>query len=62
MKVTGEPGWHFIDLIRIYKGAETRPNTPRILQLTYAADHPGETRSPSFRFEVTADDSVLVGR
>jgi hypothetical protein len=64
MKATGEPGWHFIDLYPgIYKGDETRPNNFRIPQLTYAADHPGEDLPAfHFAFEVTADDSVLVGR
>ena len=55
MQATGEPGWHFIDLYpAIYKGKETRPNNYRLLQLTFADDHPGEDL-PRFRFafEVT---------
>jgi hypothetical protein len=33
MQVTGEPGWHFIDLYpAIYKGKETRPNNYRLPQ------------------------------
>jgi hypothetical protein len=52
MPLTGEPGWHFIDLYPgIYKGQETRPNNFRIPQLTYAADHPGEDL-PAFHFAV----------
>ncbi len=53
----GAPGWHFIDLYPgIYKGTETTPNNPRIPQLTFAADHPGE-RLPAFHFAflITAD-------
>jgi hypothetical protein len=59
MQVTGEPGWHFIDLYpAIYKGKETRPNNYRLPQLTYADDHPGEDL-PRFRFafEVTSGDA-----
>jgi hypothetical protein len=52
MPLTGEPGWHFIDLYPgIYKGQEVRPNNFRIPQLTYAADHPGEDL-PAFHFAV----------
>jgi hypothetical protein len=52
MPMTGEPGWHFVDLYPgIYKGQEVRPNNFRIPQLTYAADHPGEDL-PAFRFAV----------
>ncbi|MGE5539723.1 MAG: hypothetical protein ACM30I_13985 [Gemmatimonas sp.] len=60
LPITGEPGWHFIDLYPgIYKGQETRPNNFRIPQLTYAADHPGEDL-PAFHFavEVTAPRAV----
>lgn len=51
LPVTGEPGWHFIDLYPgIYKGKEVRGvDNFRIPQLTYAEDHPGE-ELPGFRF------------
>jgi len=56
LPMTGELGWHFIDLYpAIYKGEDIRRvNNFRIPQLTYAEDHPGE-RLPAFRFafEVT---------
>ena len=56
MPITGEPGWHFIDLYPgIYKGQEVRPNNFRIPQLTYAADHPGEDL-PAFHFAVEVTD------
>ncbi|HTI88907.1 MAG TPA: hypothetical protein VL966_20070 [Alphaproteobacteria bacterium] len=52
LPMTGEPGWHFVDLYPgIYKGQENRPNNFRIPQLTYAADHPGEDL-PAFHFAV----------
>ena len=51
MQASGEPGWHFIDLYpAIYKGDETaQVQNFRIPQLTYAADHPGETL-PAFHY------------
>lgn len=53
LPLTGEPGWHFIDLYPgIYKGKEVRGvRNFRIPQLTYKEDHPGE-RLPAFRFAV----------
>lgn len=53
MPLTGQPGWHFIDLYPgIYKGKETmKVRNFRIPQLTYEEDHPGE-RLPAFRFAV----------
>ena len=52
MPMTGDPGWHFIDLYPgIYKGEEMRPNNFRIPQLTYAADHPAEDL-PAFHFAI----------
>lgn len=51
LTMTGEPGWHFIDLYpAIYKGEETpgRDNF-RIPQLTALDDHPGEDL-PIFRY------------
>ncbi len=50
MRASGAPGWHFIDLYPgIYKGKEKRPLDFRIPQLTFAADHPGESL-PAFHF------------
>jgi hypothetical protein len=51
LTITGDPGWHFIDLYpAIYKGDETpgRDNF-RIPQLTALDDHPGEDL-PIFRY------------
>lgn len=60
LPAAGEPGWHFIDLYPgIYKG-EDLPGVYnyRIPQLTYAADHPGESLTVfRFAFEVTAGDA-----
>ncbi len=51
LPVTGEPGWHYIDLYPgIYKGNEVSgTNNFRIPQLTATDDHPGE-RLPVFHF------------
>lgn len=51
LPMTGEPGWHFIDLYPgIYKGKDASGvDNFRIPQLTYAHDHPGE-KLPAFRF------------
>ena len=51
LPVSGEPGWHFIDLYpAIYKGRDASGvNNFRIPQLTYRDDHPGEVL-PAFRF------------
>ena len=53
MPLTGEPGWHFIDLYpAIYKGKEMQGTQNfRIPQLTYQEDHPGE-QLPAFHFAV----------
>ena len=53
MPLTGEPGWHFIDLYpAIYKGVEMAGTQIfRIPQLTYQKDHPGE-QLPAFHFAV----------
>jgi hypothetical protein len=51
LTMTGEPGWHFVDLYpAIYKGEEVpgRDNF-RIPQLTAIDDHPGENL-PIFRY------------
>jgi len=50
LQATCDPRWHFIDLYpAIYRGDEQRPRNFLILQLSYAADHPGEDL-PRFRF------------
>jgi hypothetical protein len=51
LTMTGDPGWHFIDLYpAIYKGDETPGrNNFRIPQLTASDDHPGEDL-PTFRY------------
>jgi hypothetical protein len=51
LTMTGEPGWHFVDLYpAIYKGDETPGrNNFRIPQLTALDDHPGEDL-PIFRY------------
>lgn len=53
LPLTGEPGWHFIDLYpAIYKGKEMGGTQNfRIPQLTYQEDHPGE-QLPAFHFAV----------
>lgn len=53
LPLTGEPGWHFIDLYPgIYKGKEVGGvQNFRVPQLTYEEDHPGE-RLPAFHFAV----------
>lgn len=53
LPLTGEPGWHFIDLYPgIYKGKEAKGvQNFRIPQLTFQEDHPGE-RLPAFHFAV----------
>lgn len=58
LDAVSRPGWHFVDLYPgIYKG-EDAPGVQnfRIPQLTYEADHPGETL-PAFHvaYEVVAD-------
>lgn len=51
LTMTGEPGWHFVDLYpAIYKGEEAPGrNNFRIPQLTAADDHPGEDL-PIYRY------------
>lgn len=51
LTMTGEPGWHFVDLYpAIYKGEEARGrNNFRIPQLTALDDHPGE-ELPIYRY------------
>ncbi len=53
LPLTGEPGWHFIDLYpAIYKGKEMKGTQNfRIPQLTFQEDHPGE-QLPAFHFAV----------
>ncbi len=57
LPLTGEPGWHFIDLYPgIYKGQEAKGvQNFRIPQLTYEEDHPGE-RLPAFHLAVEITD------
>lgn len=51
LTMTGEPGWHYVDLYpAIYKGEEAPGrNNFRIPQLTAVEDHPGEDL-PIFRY------------
>ena len=50
LTVSGDPGWHYIDLYPgIYQGEEKRPANYKMPQLTALDDHPGE-RMPIFRF------------
>jgi hypothetical protein len=50
LTVSGEPGWHFIDMYPgIYQGSELHPFNYKMPQLTSDADHPGEPQ-PIYRF------------
>ena len=50
LTVSGDPGWHFIDMYPgIYQGEEKRPANYKMPQLTALDDHPGE-KMPIFRW------------